>query len=701
MSAEPSPGSAHAGEPQNGVLRFGPFELDPRSAELWRAGVRIRIQQQPLKVLVLLASSPGHLLTREQIRHEVWPDGTFVDFEQSLNFCISQIRTALGDQAVTPRYVETLPRRGYRFIAPVARANGNGGATPAAGSEVEPVVGTPERPPVSVPVGQRRWLVPALAVASLVSSLAALALWLQRPERPVAARFERVTFRRGFVSSARFAPDGQIVYSASWAGLPLGFYAGRRENPEARRLAFDGMRIVGVSRDGEVAYLTKKMTLTRAPLTGGPPKPILKSVRTADWTPDGSAFAVARELDGLTRVEYPVGRVLGMATRPTDLRISPDGRRVAFLEHPLAHDDRGRVVVLDRAGNRRELSGPWGSAEGLAWSPGGDEVWFTAARVGADSALYAVSLAGHERRLAPSMGRLVIHDVAPDGRVLLERNTLRQELKFARPGTDPERDLSWFDVSTLVQLTPDGKRVLFVESGEGGGPDYGVYLRATDGTVPVRVGSGRALGLSPDGAWVLAVPVRDPSRLDLLPTGPGETRSIRDASIEEYEWAAWLPDGRQILVTGRGRDGRSRVFVRSLAGGSLRPVTPEGVGLYWNTLSPDGSRFVARCPEAGICLYPVAGGEPVPLSSRTSSPQMVVGWAGPDQLYVRDDNPGHVSISRMDLRTRERTPWREIVPSDPAGLEAMGGLQATQDGSTFAYTLYRRLSDLYVVEGLR
>ena len=99
------------------ALRFGPFELDVRSGELRRNGTTVRLQPQPLKVLLLLAGRPGEVVTREEIQAEIWPAGTFVDFEQSLNFCIRQIRAALRDDANAPRYVETLPRRGYRWVA--------------------------------------------------------------------------------------------------------------------------------------------------------------------------------------------------------------------------------------------------------------------------------------------------------------------------------------------------------------------------------------------------------------------------------------------------------------------------------------------------------------------------------------------------------------------------------------------------------
>ena len=100
-------------------IRFGLFELDPATGDLRREGRPVRLQPQPARVLALLASRPGEVVTREELRQQIWNDGTFVDFERGLNFCISQIRTALNDSADSPRFIETLPRRGYRFIAPV------------------------------------------------------------------------------------------------------------------------------------------------------------------------------------------------------------------------------------------------------------------------------------------------------------------------------------------------------------------------------------------------------------------------------------------------------------------------------------------------------------------------------------------------------------------------------------------------------
>jgi len=122
---------------QGQIRRFGPFELDLDAAEVRQNGLRVRLQPQPFKLLVLLTSRPGSLITREEIRTQLWPEGTFVDFDQSVNFAVKQIRDAFGDSASHPVYLETVPRQGYRFIAPidagppVAAASPPGGPVPS------------------------------------------------------------------------------------------------------------------------------------------------------------------------------------------------------------------------------------------------------------------------------------------------------------------------------------------------------------------------------------------------------------------------------------------------------------------------------------------------------------------------------------------------------------------------------------------
>jgi eukaryotic-like serine/threonine-protein kinase len=694
MSFEPNP--TPPTEPGGTRLRFGPFDLDLRCGELTKSGVRVRLQSQPCRVLALLARHPGRLLTRDEIRREVWPDGYEVDFEQALNFSIRQIRAALQDQAQTPRFVETLPRRGYRFIAPVEVL----GAAPAVLPVREPddefeVAARRSQPPAPARPRQLHWLV-GLALGVVVGGLA-VALWPRsEPEPP---RFSRLTFRRGTVDSARFAPDGQVVFTAVFEDTPRAVYAARTEGRESHPLPLPAARLVAISRQGEASFI-RGDTLARAPLEGGPAKDVLENVTTADATSDGTAFAVARRLGGgRASIEYPVGTVLGEATMPTHLRLSPAGDRLAFLEHSMPGDDRGMVVVLDRSGRRKVLTDEWASIEGLAWAPRGDALYFTAARVGADCALHVVRLDGRVRTLVPALGRLVVHDVGPDGRVLLERNTLREEIFFQRDGESGQRDLSWYDLSHAVALSPDGGWLLFAETGEGGGPEYGVYLRKTDGSPPVRLGHGRAMGLSPDGRFALAIPVAKPDHIDVLPMGPGEVKSLRFDGLTRYEWAGFLPDGRSLLFTARRGEGPPRVYRGDLSGGASRPITPEGIGLWRNAVSPDGTSIIVL-EGMTYRLYPTSGGESRGIPGLDAG-FFPAAWSGPNALLLREWGKASTRVERLDLKSGQRAAWRDLDPRDRAGLAYIGPLAITPDEKAWAFSVHRRLSDLYVVDGLR
>ncbi|HEX6738549.1 MAG TPA: hypothetical protein VF310_09770 [Vicinamibacteria bacterium] len=566
-------------------------------------------------------------------------------------------------------------------------------ADPGPPLRLERGVERPEARPARPRVARR---IAEIVAGALVGGMV-VAAW-PRPD-PAPARFSRVTFRRGAVDSARFTPDGQVVYSASFDGTPRAVYAVRVDTREWRLAPLPAARLVAVSRTGDVAFV-RGDSLERAPLAGGAATEVLENVATADATSDGTAFAVARRVGGgRARIEYPVGTVLGEAVSPSHLRLSPSGQQIAFLEHPLPGDDRGLVVVLDRSGKRRVLTDEWASIEGLAWAPRGDALYFTAARVGADCALHTVGLDGRVHTVAPALGRLVIHDIAPDGRVLLERNTLRAEVRFQRAGEPRERDLSWFDLSQVVALTPDGQWLLFGETGEGGGADYGVYLRRTDGSPPVRLGTGRAMDLSPDGRYALAIPLANPERIDLLPTAAGnEPRPLRYQGLTRYEWAGFLPDGQTLLFTARAGEGPPRVYAGRVEGGTARPITPEGVGVWRNGISPDGTQLVVL--EAGSYrIYPVDGGAAHTIPGLDSG-VFPAAWSGPHSLLLREFRRASNDVLRLDLRTAQRTPWRVIEPYDHTGLTHVGRLAVTPDESAWAYTLHRRLSELFVAEGL-
>jgi DNA-binding winged helix-turn-helix (wHTH) protein len=691
------------------TLRFGVFEMDLRSGELRKSGVLVRIQPQPFKVLALIAGRPGDVVTREEVQAEVWPAGTFVDFEQSLNFCIRQIRSALGDHALAPRFVETLPRRGYRWVGgPVERVMASATVYDwPRPRTIEAAAGPEDGDGRSREAGHGRRHASAWpVVASASAALAAVALggWLAtRPPRPQDPPvFQRLTFRRGSISSARFAPDGQVVYAAAWEGQPPVIQVARASPHETRSLGIADSSVVAVSPSSEVAFLRDGL-LARAPLAGGPPKDVLKGIVAADWNADATAFAVVRMQQGRFQIEYPVGHVLGQASAVSDLRLSPDGRRVAFAEHPTLGDDRGSIVVIDRDGRRVASSESWSSLDGLAWSPRGDEVWFTASRVGTENALHALSLDGRVRTLLSAMGRLVLHDVARDGRVLLERTAMRAEVVYHHEGEKEERELSWLDFSTVEALSADGNTLLLLESGEGGGADYTTYLRRADGSIPVHLGPGRASDLSPDGQWVLSIPLRQPDHVEVLPTGPGEPRQIRIPGVAAHEVAGWVAGTTAVYVTARDASGRRATWLVDSSGANPRKLPlPEGAFLRLNTFSPDGQRFLADCPDSTVpCSYATAGGRTQPVPGAQKG-WRAVGWDDRGRMYFGDTTKRLPAVlERLDPATGRARRLAELAPRDRAGVTAIMRVVVARSGEAWAYAYVRHLSDLYVMAGAR
>jgi Tol biopolymer transport system component len=440
-------------------------------------------------------------------------------------------------------------------------------------------------------------------------------------------------------------------------------------------------------------------TLARMPFEGGSsPREVLAGVSFADWSPDGTAMAVARDSEGVLRLEYPVGTVLyqtgAWISHP---RVSPDGLRVAFLDHAIAGDDRGRVVIVDREGKKTSGATIWSSAWGLAWPPGGKEVWFTAVKTGSQREIWAFSLSGKERLVARGPAMLTLHDIARDGRVLLAHDTLRFGIHALAPGEKQERDLSWLDIGGIGDISPDGRKILFHEAGEGGGEGYSVYVRGTDGSPAVRLGSGNAPRFSPDGKWVVAGDLRT-GQLILLPTGPGEPVTVTRDQLE-HPFGDFLPDGNRIVFAA-GEPGKGkRLYVQPISGGTPVPLSREGIQVS-GPVSPDGRFVAAMNADWKPVLCSTSSGDLVPIPGGTTG-EAPIQWS-PDSraLYIKT---GLVParVFRVDPFSGKRELWREFAPSDQTGVVDVQNVAMTRDASAYAYTYVRILSDLFVAQGLR
>jgi serine/threonine protein kinase/dipeptidyl aminopeptidase/acylaminoacyl peptidase len=562
----------------------------------------------------------------------------------------------------------------------------------------------------------RRWALPlGLVLATgAVAMIVSLSGRLRSAPPPT---FRELTFRHGMINGARLAADGRtVVYSAKWMGAPAQVYIIRPEGPESGSIGLMNAGIYSVSSRGELAVaLGCRLnwgeclgTLAQVPMAGGSPREIKKDVLVADWSRDGQKIAVVSADGDRYQLEYPIGTVLYQpAGWITFARISPAGDRIAFLDHPQLGDASGTVSVVDLTGRKTTLSSGWKHLQGLAWSSDGDEVWFTGSRSGrgGSSAMFAVTLSGRERMVFSSPGGLRLHDISPDGeRVLLTRGTTRGSLSFAADG-QTERDLSWFDFSTLADLSSDGRTLLFYEWGEGVGARPTAFVRRTDGSDPTRLGEGRPLALSPDGQWALAVRGDAAQQLVLLPIGAGEAKLLPRGNVAEFlDWAAWSPSGRQVIFAARELPDVRRTYIQDVDGGSPRPLTPDGyVGI---SLAPDGLTLavIDRYGEYHLCGTDRVS-DPRPLAGYRDG-DVVLGWSADRRfVFVREAGNLALRIYKLDLASGARTFWKEIVPPDPAVLIDIGSdpgqVRITADGKAYAYTYWTFAGELYLAQGLK
>jgi Tol biopolymer transport system component/predicted Ser/Thr protein kinase len=545
---------------------------------------------------------------------------------------------------------------------------------------------------------RNRWLAGiGLLAAGIAIGSFALRVLPSRPDSPI--RFRQLTFQRGWISSARFANDGQtIFYGAAWDGGPLQIYSTRSDGQQSRSLALPSADVLAVSPAGEMAISLGRHftvgfesagTLARVPLEGGAPREILENVVDADWSPDGKELAVARVVEGRYRLEYPIGKVLYQATAwLSHVRVSPDGRLVAFLDHPEVGDSQGVVKVVDGTGRVR-LTG-LSDRVSLAWSPNGDEIWSSAP-------LQATSLGGKTRTLWSSSGRLDrIVDVARDGRILFLRSATRREI-VGVDADGKQRNLTWFEWSYPSDISPDGRTVLFDEQTT---LQSHVFVRKLDGSPAVLLANGKSFAFSPDGRWALMTTQIGAGRLLLVPLGAGEQRVVL-AGEQNIQWGSFMPDGRRAVIAGIEPGHGTRLYLIDLPSGTPKPFTPEGVFHGpGHAVSPDGSRIVAIGPAGKMQIYPIGPGQPSDVSGARPG-EFPLRWRKDGRgLYVsKPEMPGRVEI--LDVVTGERRLWKEIVPPDPAGVSQIEPFVVPEDGSAFVYSYRRLLDELDLMTGVR
>jgi Tol biopolymer transport system component/DNA-binding winged helix-turn-helix (wHTH) protein len=588
----------------SGIIRFGVFELDLATRELQKSGLKVKLQDQPFQVLAVLLERPGHLVTREDLQKRLWPADTFVDFDQGLGTAIRKLREALGDSADNPRFIETLPRRGFRFIAPV-----NGGAAgeqPGALFEQSEVTQS----------AQRRLPRVAVLVTGAVFGLAALAYWL-RPPLPAPRVLRTVQLTNDHRSKFPImVTDGFRIYLSEGTNtLPTPVTvstSGGEVMPIP--LPFKGSSILDISPDGTELLLVTSSGwpqtqggLWAVATVGGAPRRLGDLVAAeATWSPDGQEILYTRDNDNHLYVASADGTkprtLVATPGWPYFIRWSPDGRRIS-----VSVDETLWEVSADGTNLHPVLPG-WDSIGGACsghWTPDGKYLLFDSERGGLDnlwvipertSVFYKVSRQPMQLTAGPgNLGRPL---PSKDGkRIFVIGNPPLPQLDRYDSKSGAWKPFLTGISAEHVDISRDGQWAAYVSY-----PDANLFRSRLDGSQklqltahPVEAARPR---LSPDGKEVVYM-ARTPGkrwRIWLTPFAGGDHRQLTSGDYEESE-PSWSPDGRYVAF---GRSAASQppsdgpgdtICLLDMNSKEMSKIPAKG-GRDYPRWSPDG-RYIA------------------------------------------------------------------------------------------------------------
>ena len=710
------------------VVRFGDFTLDLRSGELSRAGHRVVLPDQPFRLLVTLIRERGQMVTRETLQQQLWTDDTFVDFEAGLNAAVKRVREALGDSAASPVFIETLPRRGYRFIAPVeVVTNGEGPtAEPAA-----PVATTVDPAPATTDRGVRRalfrgrGLTVAVAAASIAVAIGAFASRYP-PVRTPGSRSDamiRLT-NLGTVTRASLSADGKNLAYITRDGIQESLWIRHANDANPIRLAgpldgaFDSLT---VAPHGFVYYTffspnQTNVGLYRVAIRGGSAEVVVDASGWVAFSPDGSKYASIRNLSQMLResrvlvVETASGSTQVVATRKTPESFvmlkpawSPDGNRLALFAASDRTPGRHEIVNVDvRDGTIRRIA-DLGLAlvDGVVWLPSGLELVVAGREArAAPQRLWLVSVTtGEMRPLTSDVSDYALAGVDPNGsRVLAVRLESTRSLWTAaaaapdRPTRVAEDAGSRHGFDEFA-WAPDGQLLYTVV--EAGNAD----LWSLDPTTLKR----RRLTtdpaddyqptISPDGRIVVFASNRSgaPGLWSMSPDGSHPKRlttggDTRPSFSPVGNWVAFQRSGVETTPW--------MVFRLSLETGEVQQVT--ALSTMRPDVSPDG-RFVAHywmTPERWVmAVTPAEGGVPTAiLPVAPTHSERFVRWAPDGRSLTFIDGVG--GASNIWLQSLDQSSPRQLTHFTSG---SMATFDWSSDGSKLAWLQVQDVRDIVSV----
>ena len=724
-------------EQKDPVFQFGAFELSARAGELRKHGIKLKLQDRPVQVLTMLLERAGEVVTREEIQKRLWPENTYVDFENAINSAISKLRDALGDSAENPRFVETLARRGYRFTAPVRQplAAGSGNGQPAPVSDSEPIR-------AALRARHRRLAVPT-ATAVLVAAGIGLALWNSKPGSDTDPRpAVPLTSYPGFQMFPSISPEGtRVVFSWDEPGKhasnlyikligpgepvrlttsPAGDFA-PAWSPDGHSIAFlraqnDSQGTVVVmpaigGKERELATVTCECWRLIGHWAWTVPPPLLA------WSADGKwLLAVDQRAPGsggtriIVRISVESGEKRTLTSPPADsygdasIAVSPDGRIVAFTRTAgmLASDLYVMPVSQDMAptGEAVRLTFDGKEIDGLAWTVDGKSLVFPSSRSGKlelwrvaatpDSRPVRVTAAGDDPTdvAISRTGRYLVYS-----RQFADENIWRVSLAGKDAGAASSL-ISSTRGEDAPKYSPDGKRIAF-ESNRSGSEE--IWVSNEDGSDLVQLTSSRngwagSPRWAPDGGRI-AFDSNAAGNWDIYVIsshGGKPTRLTRSQANEVRP--SWSRDGKWIYY-GSSRTGEYQIWKMPSSGGAETQVTRNGSFAAFESVD-GGTVYYANV--SGLWAIPAGGGREVRISESIYGDNFAPATRGVYFIDWSGASATALTVKFLDFRTRVIRAVTSVT--GPAGDE----MSVSPDERWLLYgKMDRAGSELMVVENFQ
>jgi Tol biopolymer transport system component/DNA-binding winged helix-turn-helix (wHTH) protein len=714
-----------ATEASGSAYRFGSFELNPLEGELRKHGVHIKLQDQPLQILILLVQHPGNVVTREEIQNRLWPPGTHVDYDNAINSAVRKLRDALGDSSENPRFIETLARRGYRFVGQIE--------TPRTEKPLESIT-TGQVPTKSRVDSKRKSKFVLLACAAFLVIATAAGWWLLRAHslgEPTQLTAVPLTAATGWENGASFSPDGnQMAYlwnrSENGTGYDQHIYVKSIGAGKPLQLTADARPdgFPAWSPDGSMIAFFRYRDLTTdiylVPPLGGAERKVAEGYfGIISWSPDSRYLAASESgspplgSSSLYLVAVENGNKMRLTTPPDpktqdmDPVFSPDGRLLLFTR--CAATDRCGLYLLDLAADYRPVGGPrllrehLGDIAGAAWTTDGREVLYSLSTDGKGTyhlMKVRVGTGAQVQRLEFAVAQAWWPAIARRGNRLAYTEGLHNiDIWQIRPGEPPRSFASSTRDDFNPQYSPDGKRVAFSSNRSG---VMQIWVCDQDGGNPTQLtrfetGPSGTPRWSPDGRWIaFDRQLRNGYRIFVMAADGGQVRRLTPEEGESDEYIpSWSRHGNWIYY-GCNRTGRDEVWKAPAQGGQGTQVTHNGGFVAFESSDGQSLYYTKSDDNPGIWVQPRAGGQERLIVESIISRSFAVMDEGIYYFVPNNKPDGSASLRLHSFATGKNV---EIAPINQ---QIDTGMTVSPNRKTILFsTLVRSGSNLMVVDNFR